>query len=142
MSAEDVLVFHGAQEAIFGYMNVMLDEGDHLIAMYPNYQSAYEVANSIPNCTWSKWYIRDNGSNWVVDFDELESLIQPNTKLIAVCSPNNPTGFTFTNEEIKRLTDICKNMTSTSSLTKSIRAWSWMVTSEIGWPITMINALR
>lgn len=108
MSAEDVLVFHGAQEAIFGYMNVALNEGDHMIAMYPNYQSAYEVAHSVPNCEMSKWHIKDDGAKWVVDFDELESLIRPNTKIIAVNSPNNPTGYTFTNEEIQRLCEICK----------------------------------
>ena len=108
MKAEDVLVFHGAQEAIFGYMNVMLEQGDHMIAMFPNYQSAYEVANAIPNCECSKWYIRDNGTGWVMDFDELEALIRPNTKLIAVTSPNNPTGYTFTNDEIKRLCAICE----------------------------------
>ena len=45
MTKDNVLIFHGAQEAIFGYMNVMLDPGDHMIAMFPNYQSAYEVAN-------------------------------------------------------------------------------------------------
>lgn len=108
MTAEDILVFHGAQEAIFGYMNVMLGSGDHMISMFPNYQSAYEVANSIPGCEWSKWYVRDDGTKWVVDFEELEALIQPNTKVISVTSPNNPTGYTFTNEEIKRLIEICK----------------------------------
>lgn len=108
MSSEDVLVFHGAQEAIFGYMNVILNEGDHMIAMYPNYQSAYEVANSIPNCELSMWHIRDNGENWTIDFDDLEALIKPNTKVIAVNSPNNPTGYTFSNTEIKQLCEICK----------------------------------
>jgi len=108
MSTDDVLVFHGAQEAIFGYMNIILNEGDHMIAMYPNYQSAYEVANSVTNCEYSKWNIQDNGKQWVMDFDELEALIRSNTKLIAVCSPNNPTGYTFTNAEIKQLSDICR----------------------------------
>lgn len=108
MSAENVLVCHGAQEAIFGYMNVMLDPGNHMIAMYPNYQSIYEVANSVPGCELSKWYVRDDGEKWVIDFDELEALIRPNTKLVAVNSPNNPTGYTFTNEEIERLCEICR----------------------------------
>lgn len=108
MEKENILVFHGAQEAIFAYMNVMLNPGDHMIAMYPNYQSAYEVANSIPDCTFSKWNLKDGGDKWIIDFDELEALIQPNTKLLAINSPNNPTGYTFTNEEIKRLCDICR----------------------------------
>ena len=108
MKPENVLVFHGAQEAIFAYMNIVLNPGDHMIVMYPNYQSAYEVANSIPNCEYSKWFIKDDGEKWVVDFDELESLIKPNTKVISVNSPNNPTGYTFTNAEIEKLCAICK----------------------------------
>ena len=108
MKRENVLVFHGAQEAIFDYMNVVLDEGDHMIAMFPNYQSAYELANSIPGCSFSKWTLKDEGDHWSLDFDELEELIQPNTKLIAVNSPNNPTGYTLTNEEIERLCEICR----------------------------------
>lgn len=109
MQAENILVFHGAQEAIFAYMNVMLDPGDHMIAMYPNYQSAYEVANSVPDCQFSKWWLKDGGDKWVIDFDELESLIRPNTKVLAINSPNNPTGYTFTNEEIERLCTICQD---------------------------------
>lgn len=108
MSAENILVFHGAQEAIFGYMNVMLEPGDHMISMYPNYQSAYEVANSIPGCEVSMWRLHDDGERWVIDFDELEALIRPNTKLIAVNTPNNPTGYTFTNDETETLSDICR----------------------------------
>ncbi len=108
MKQEDVLVFHGAQEAIFGYMNVMLDSGDHMIVMYPNYQSAYEVANSVENCQLSYWRLKDTGDGWSIDFDELEALIQPNTKLLAVNSPNNPTGYTFTNKEIDQLIELCK----------------------------------
>jgi len=108
MTEENVMIMHGAQEGIFGFMNVMLDEGDHMIAMYPNYQSAYEVANSVPNCEFSKWYVKDDGEKWVVDFDELEALIKHNTKLIAINTPNNPTGYTFTNQELKKLGEIAE----------------------------------
>lgn len=108
MGPENVMTMHGAQEGIFAYMNLMLDEGDHMIVMYPNYQSAYEIANSVPNCSYSKWELKDDGEKWTIDFDELEALIQPNTKLVAVNTPNNPTGYTFTNEEIERLCEICQ----------------------------------
>lgn len=108
MDMENVLVFHGAQEAIFGYMNILLNPGDHMITMYPNYQSAYEVANAIPGCSVSRWCLHDDGEKWVIDFDELEALILPNTKLLAVNTPNNPTGYTFTNEEIEKLCNICR----------------------------------
>ena len=105
---EDVLVFHGAQEAILAYMNVLLDAGDHAVLMYPNYPSVWEAARAIPGCAYSEWRIRDAGGSWTLDFDELESLIRPETKLIAVNSPNNPTGYTLTNDELRRLSAICE----------------------------------
>lgn len=108
MKRENVLICHGAQEAVFAYMNVMLDPGDHMIVMFPNYQSLYEIANSVPNCEISKWMLKDMGEGWSLDLDELETLIRPNTKLIAVSSPNNPTGYTLSNVEIERLCEICK----------------------------------
>lgn len=108
MVADNVLVIHGASEGIFGLLNVLLNEGDHMIALYPNYQSLYEVANSVPRCEFSKWSIIDDGEKWVVDFDALEALIRPNTKLLTLTSPNNPTGYTFSNEEMARLADIAE----------------------------------
>lgn len=108
MTDENVLVMHGASEGIFGLLNVLLDEGDHMIALYPNYQSLYEVANSVPDCEFSKWEIKDDGEKWVVDMDELEALIQANTKLLTLTSPNNPTGYTFTNDEMERLAAIAE----------------------------------
>ena len=108
MDAGDVLTLCGAQEGILAYMNVMLDAGDHAVVMYPNYPSAWEAIRAIPGAEWSKWEVRDIGGRSAVDFDELEGLIRPNTKLIAVNSPNNPTGYTFTNAELRRLCMLCR----------------------------------
>lgn len=102
---DEVLMHTGAQEAIFDYMNVMLEKGDHMICMFPAYQSLFEVANA-ENCEVSPWNLKQGEHGWTVDFDELETLIRPNTKLIAVNSPNNPTGYTFSEEELKRLCTI------------------------------------
>ncbi len=99
---DEVIIHTGAQEAIFDYMNVMLEKGDHVITMFPAYQSLFEVANA-EGCEVSSWNLKHGERGWSIDFDELESLIRPNTKLIAVNTPNNPTGFTFREEELKRL---------------------------------------
>ena len=108
LSADDVLVLHGAQEGIFLYLNCMLTKGDHAVVMFPNYPSAYEVINGIPGCSFSKWEIRDNGERWTLDFSELETLIRPETKLIVVNTPNNPTGYTLSNAELQQLCSICR----------------------------------
>lgn len=107
INEDDILMHTGAQEAIFDYMNVMLEKGDHVICMFPVYQSLYEVAYS-EGLEVSPWNLKHNEQGWSVDFDELESLIRPNTKLIAVNTPNNPTGFTFKEEELKQLCSIAE----------------------------------
>ena len=103
----EILMHTGAQEAIFDYMNVMLEKGDHVICMFPVYQSLYEVAHS-EGLEVSPWNLNHTEQGWSIDFDELESLIRPNTKLIAINTPNNPTGFTFTEEELKQVCRIAE----------------------------------
>ena len=104
---EDIIMHTGAQEAIFAYMNVLLEKGDHVISMFPVYQSLYEVALA-EGCEVSPWELKPVDGRWTVDFSELEALIRPNTKLIAVNTPNNPTGFTFSEDELKQLCAIAE----------------------------------
>lgn len=107
INENQVLMHCGAQEAIFDFMNVILDKRDHLISMFPTYQSLYEVAKA-ENCEVSQWMIHDVPGGWKIDFDELESMIKQNTKVVAINSPNNPTGYTLKEEEIIRLCDIAR----------------------------------
>ncbi len=102
MSDEDILMHTGAQEAIFAYMNVILEKGDHVVSLFPIYQSLYEVANAM-GCEVSRWQLRQADGGWALDFDELESLVRPTTKAIVVNTPNNPTGYTLNREEIEKL---------------------------------------
>lgn len=105
INENEVLMHTGAQEAIFAYMNVLLEKGDHVITMFPAYQSLYEVAHT-EGCEVSPWKLKHSDSGWSIDFDELEKLIKPNTKLIAVNTPNNPTGYVFSEAELKQLCSI------------------------------------
>lgn len=107
INENQILMHCGAQEAIFDFMNIILEKGDHIISMFPIYQSLYEVANS-EDCEISKWMIHDTSGGWKIDFDELEKMIKPNTKLISINTPNNPTGYTLSEEEIVRLCDIAR----------------------------------
>ena len=105
MKQDDIIIYTGAQEAIFAYMNVLLEPNDHVISMFPTYQSLYEVGLA-KSLEVSKWTLKNTGNKWNMDFDELRSLIKPNTKLIVVNTPNNPTGYTFTESQIKELCQI------------------------------------
>ena len=103
---KEILIHSGAQEAIFLFLQAFLEAGDHVIVQTPCYQSFVSVPQQI-GCSISEWEIRDQ-SDWIMDLDELERLIQKNTRLICINSPNNPTGFHFTNEEFYRLVSIAR----------------------------------
>jgi aspartate/methionine/tyrosine aminotransferase len=88
---EDILVHTGAEEAILLFMHSVLEQGDHVIVHTPCYQSLFEIARSI-GCDVTSWQAREE-NNWTLDLDELKNLIRPNTKVIVVNTPHNPTGY-------------------------------------------------
>jgi len=95
-SPEQVLVHSGAEEAIFTFMQAALEPGDHLIIHWPCYQSLFEIAASL-GCQISRWESRAE-NHWELDSVELEGLIQPNTKVIVINNPHNPTGYLMSSE--------------------------------------------
>ena len=106
ISPEEVIVFSGAEEAIFIFMNVLLKKDDHIIVQYPAYQSLYEIANAI-GCKVTKW-LMDDENDWELDLQFLESNITQSTKCIVVNFPHNPTGYLPTEDFYKKIINIAK----------------------------------
>jgi aspartate/methionine/tyrosine aminotransferase len=90
VKAEDVLVVAAAEEAIFVFYNAVVGPGDHVIVETPCYESALTVARST-GAQVSEWRRRGEGG-WAHDLAALEKLLQPNTKVIYINTPHNPTG--------------------------------------------------
>jgi aspartate/methionine/tyrosine aminotransferase len=90
LEADDVLVFAGAEEAIFCLANVMLGPGDHAIVTWPAYQSLYEVARAT-GADVTLHELREDAA-WAIDLDLLRRQVTPATRLIVVNAPHNPTG--------------------------------------------------
>lgn len=90
MQPEGVLVHSGAEEAIFLFLNALLEPGDHVVVHWPCYQSLYEVAHTI-GCEISLW-AGDASSGWRLDVDQLEGMLRANTRAVLVNCPHNPTG--------------------------------------------------
>lgn len=90
-AARDVLVFAGAEEGIFAFMNATFQRGDHLIVQTPAYQSLFEIGRGI-GCEVTLWQTRHE-DGWELDLDVLRRAIQPNTRAIIINSPHNPTGW-------------------------------------------------
>lgn len=103
---ENIIVFSGAEEGIFVYMNVLLNKGDHIIVQFPAYQSLFEIANAI-GCEVTKWEMTDK-NDWELDLEFLESNIRKNTKCIVINFPHNPTGYLISKEKYKKIIEIAQ----------------------------------
>jgi len=105
ISPDDVLVFAGAEEAIFCLVSVMLGPGDHAIVTWPAYQSLYEVARAAgADVTLHELHEADG---WALDVERLRAAIRPETRLVVVNAPHNPTGMLPTHAEWRALTELC-----------------------------------
>lgn len=106
ITPDQVLVHTGAEEAIFLFMHAVLKKSDHVIVHWPCYQSLIEVAGSI-GCKVTKW--KGNEQNgWKLDTNELKDYIQPNTKVIVINSPHNPTGYHMSPQIFEEVNQIAK----------------------------------
>jgi aspartate/methionine/tyrosine aminotransferase len=87
---DGVLVFAGAEEAIFCLANVLLGPGDHAIVTWPGYQSLYEVGRAAgADVTLHELHESDG---WSLDVPRLLAAVTPVTRLVVVNAPHNPTG--------------------------------------------------
>jgi aspartate/methionine/tyrosine aminotransferase len=100
----EVLTFVGAQEGIFAAMHALLGPDDHAITIIPNYQSVESVPLSICETTGVPL---DADDNWDLDLDRLRAAIRPNTRLISINFPHNPTGKVISHHALDSIIDIC-----------------------------------
>jgi len=105
-TADDVLVFAGAEEAIFCLLNVVTGPGDHSVVVWPGYQSLHEVSRAV-GADVSLHELRE-ADGWALDVDGLVGELRPNTRLVIVNGPHNPTGMLPSRHDWQRLVDACK----------------------------------
>lgn len=91
IDAQQILVHAGAQEAIFNFMHVTVRAGDHVIVHTPCYQSLGEVARAL-GAEVTSWRGAPS-RGWALEMAELRRLLRPQTRLVIVNFPHNPTGF-------------------------------------------------
>lgn len=100
-SPENVLVTVGAIEANYISIRTLLSAGDEIVIMLPNYMQIWGVAKN-HDLNVKTFHLREE-IGWAPDLAELESVVTPATKLIAVCNPNNPTGRILTETEMDKI---------------------------------------
>ncbi|MEM8895301.1 MAG: aminotransferase class I/II-fold pyridoxal phosphate-dependent enzyme [Bacteroidota bacterium] len=108
MDADNIMVTNGSAEANFIAMHTLLQAGDEVVIMKPNYMQIWGAVEEM-GCTPKAFDLRRE-NNWASDIDEIKAVVSDKTKLIAVCNPNNPTGYVLSDAEMKEIVSIAESV--------------------------------
>lgn len=114
---ENVLVTVGAIEANYDILWSVLSAGDEVVFMLPNYMQIWGLAKNLN--LGLKTFSLDEKKGWAPDLDGLKKAVTGKTKLIAICNPNNPTGYILKNEEMDAVIETAR------------RVGAWILADEV-----------
>jgi aspartate/methionine/tyrosine aminotransferase len=101
LCARDVLVTAGAAGALFIVATSLLTKDDHLVVVRPNYATNLETPRAI-GCAIGFVDLAFEDS-FALDVERVKAALRPNTKVISITTPHNPTGVTLSGEVLGRL---------------------------------------
>lgn len=107
VTPEDVLVTTGAIEANFLIFNALLNPGDHVVAASPAYQQLHSVPRAI-GAELDLWDVSVDGGGFAYDLGRLEALLRPDTRMIVINTPHNPTGAILDSGQLDRVLDLAR----------------------------------
>jgi len=116
-NADNVLVTVGCAEANFITLQTLLSAGDEMAVMLPNYMQIWGISHNFGFQVRAFHLKEERG--WAPDLDELNDAISERTKLIAVCNPNNPTGYILTEAEMDAI------------VAAAARVGAWLLADEV-----------
>lgn len=107
LDADNILITAGASAALFITATSLLAPGDHAIVLHPNYVTNIETPRAIGCCID---YVRLSFENrFQIDMETLEQLIKPDTRLVSITYPHNPTGMTLPESELKKIVSLVES---------------------------------
>lgn len=90
VNSEQILTFAGAEEGIYCALRVLVEPGDHVITIDPCYQSLATLPETF-GAKMTPIQLRPE-KQWKLDLEEVQKAFRPNTKLLVLNYPHNPTG--------------------------------------------------
>lgn len=101
-TADEVLLTTGTQEANLLAFLTLLDEGDHAVVVTPTYQSLHALPETVGEVT----RVPLEPPEWELDPDAVAEAIEPETTVVVLNNPNNPTGRYHDQATVETLYDL------------------------------------
>jgi len=114
---EHVEVTNGGSEANFVSIYATLEPGDEVVMVLPSYQQIWGLINSL-GMKVKPVHLHEERL-WAPDIAEIEAAVTPQTRMIILCNPNNPTGAILTSAEMDAIVNI------------AARSGAWILSDEI-----------
>jgi aspartate/methionine/tyrosine aminotransferase len=119
-SIGNIEVTNGGSEANYIVVWRLVEPGDEVILLVPNYMQTFGLAVAF-GATVREWPLVEDreADRWRPDLDALRSAVSERTKLVIICTPNNPTGARLTAAELDEIAAIAS------------RHGSWVLSDEV-----------
>lgn len=108
LKPENIIPTHGAAGANHHIFYSLINPGDRVISIMPTYQQLYSIPESFQADLAVMNLNSENG--YLPDLDEMKKLVTPQTKMICINNPNNPTGALISKELLMQIIEIAKSV--------------------------------
>ena len=115
-TADQVIITNGAEGAVWNVMYTFLDEGDEILIPEIGF-SIYETIGKMQGATVTTYKLTDDFN---LDFDDIASKVSPQTKLLIVNNPNNPTGALYSGDDAQKIAEILEDHSNLYCLSDEI----------------------
>ena len=101
---DHIQVTNGGSEANYMAVWRLVEPGDEVVMLVPNYMQTWGLVRAFGG-TVREWPLVEDrvDGRWRPDLDALATLVNEKTRLILICTPNNPTGATLTSQELDEI---------------------------------------
>ena len=145
--AEDVVVTVGAKLAIFNAIQTAINPGDEVIIPIPSWVSYGEMVKLAEGKVVPVKTLYED--NYCLTPQQLRAAITPRTRMLILCSPNNPTGSVYSREQLQALVAVLREFPEViviadevyNALSYKQSAVSWSSFAELADRLIIINAV-
>jgi len=106
VTSDRIVVFPGAQCALFSVMQCVAEQGDEVILLEPSY-ATYEAVVAASGARAVRVSLR-NDDGFKLDLERLERAMSDRCRAVLLNSPNNPSGLLIAEDELHRLVELCR----------------------------------